>query len=267
MAMNLRAGLLVLVVAACGPQPAGVVQNVASPANSHLTIAPDQALGWLGIAPLPARDLGRWIPAGPQAVIVPLPADGLASGVTLSAIGVTGGVAHVTAGAPTKVPYGCENQQIDVLAFTGDRFAPGPVWLLPPSVPASWHPAPLAIVSPASATETQRRDTVGPLSLELARTDDLHGTLTIVRDGRALHKVAIERGQMDGADLSPLDFREGGVGIPVPVAAWSFADGGPILLVLHVPSYEGLELTPILIDDQGGRELSKMAHYLYQCAF
>jgi hypothetical protein len=263
---GVRPELLLLVAAACSSQPAGPPQNVA-PARPHVAIAPDQALGWIGLAPLPARGEGDWLPAGPQAVLVPLPAEELAAGATLSAIDTTGRVARVTAEAPAKVPFGCDDNQLDVLPFTGKRLAPGPVWLLPPAAPASWSPAALAIASPAAATEARRRYTVGPLSLELERTDATHGTLKIARGGRTLHTAAIARGEMEGADPSPLDFRTSGVSIPEPVAAWSVAEGGPILLVVLVPSYEGLHLKPLLVEDHGARELPAMATYLYRCAF
>ncbi len=271
---RVRAALLLIVAAACSSQPAPVPQNapqnVANAASPRVTIAPDQALGWIGIAPRPARDAGDWIPAGAQAVIVPTPADGLVAGATLSAIDVTGRVRRVTAGAPAKVPYGCDDHQLDVLGFTGEPAAPGPVWLLPPGAPASWRPGALPITSPVAATEARRRDTVGPLSLVLERTDrpdPTHGTLTIVRDGRTLHTAAISRGEMEGAAAAPLDLRHPGIAIPTPVAAWSFADGGPILLVLLVPSYEGLHLKPILVEHDGARELPAMTSYLYTCAF
>jgi hypothetical protein len=139
--------------------------------------------------------------------------------------------------------------------------------LLPPAAPATWSPRSVAIASPVAATEVRRRDTVGPLSLELERTDGAQGTLKIVRGGRTLHTIAIARGEMEGADPAPLDLRHPGVAIPAPVAAWSFADDGPILLVLLVPSHEGVHLKPILVEDAGARELPKLATYLYRCAF
>jgi hypothetical protein len=267
-----RAELLLLVAAACSSsQPAGAVHGAAPPvaaaAGPEVAIAPGQALGWIGIAPRPERDLGDWIPAGAQAAVIPMPVEGLAAGTALSMIDRTGKVARVTAGAPEKIRYGCEDNQLEVLPFAGARSAPGPVWLLPPSAPASWKPAPLAIATPVSASETKRRDTVGPLSLELARTDATHGSLTISRDGRALGSIAIERADMEGADPSPLDFRETEVAIPVPVAAWSLAEGGPFLLVLFERSYEGMHLRPILVEAGGIRELRELATYLYDCAF
>jgi len=259
---------LLLLAAACGSQPPAVAQNVAEPAPSSAVISPDQPLGRIGIAPLATRDAGSWIPAGPQAVLVVMPAEGIAAGAALTAIDTAGRSAPVTAAAPAKVPYGCDGQALDVLAFTGPRLQPGPVWLLPPRPPAAWAPRPLAIASPAGpATEARRRDTVGPLALELARTDATHGTLTIARAGRVLHTAAFERGAMEGADPRPLDLRGPGIAIPVPVAAWAVAEGGPILLVLLVSSYEGASLRPILVQDGGTRELPDLASYLYQCAF
>jgi hypothetical protein len=261
------AALMLLVAAACGSQPAGSPQNVTSGAGPSVAIAPDQPLGRIGIAPLRARDAGDWLPAGVQAVLVPLPAEGLTAGATLSAIDTAGRTARVTAGAPTRVPYGCDGNQLDALPFTGADLAPGPVWLLPPGALATWSPRAVAIASPGAATEVRRRYTVGPLSLELERTDRTHGTLAIVRDGRALHRVAIERGEMEGAPSTPLDFRSSGVAIPEPVGAWSLADAGPFLLVLLVPSYEGMNVKPLLVEDAGARELPELAIYLYRCAF
>jgi hypothetical protein len=261
----MRAALVVL-VAGCGAQ-AAPPHNGAREATSPLTIAPDQPLGWIAIAPRAARAPGDWIPAGPQAAVLPMPSEGIAAGTTLSAIDTAGRVTRVTADGAAKVPYGCDSNQLDVVAFTGDRSAPGPVWLLPPAAPEAWQPHALAIVSPVSAVEDRRRDTVGPLTLELARSDATHGTLAIMREGRAVHKLAIERAAIEGADAGPLDLSQPGVAIPVPVAAWSLVDGGPILLVLLVPSYEGIHLTALLVEAGAARELPALAVYLYRCAF
>ena len=248
-------------------QPAQAQADISAIVVKHLTISRDQPLGWIGIAPRPTRSSGDWLPAGSQAVLVPMPAEGIAAATMLSAIDTTGNTARVTAGAPTKVPYGCDGNQLDVIAFTGAKATPGPVWLLPPTAPAIWRPRSIAIVSAAAATEARRRDTVGPLSLDLERSDDAHGTLTIARDGRVLHRAAIARAPMAGADPDPLDFTQPGVAIPIPVAAWSVVDGGPILLVLRVQSYEGMHLTAILVEEDAARELPALATYLYRCAF
>jgi hypothetical protein len=165
------------------------------------------------------------------------------------------------------VPYGCENNGLDVLPFSGAGSVPGPVWLLPPEAPETWRPEALDIAPRVAATELRRRDTIGPLSLELERTAAARGTLTILRAGRALHTLPFERAAMKGAPAALLDLRYPGVGIPDPIAAWSIAEDGPILLVLRVPGYEGLTLQPILVEDTGARALEAMQVYLYRCAF
>ncbi len=200
-------------------------------------------------------------------MIVPLPAQGLAAGATLSAIDTTGRVTRVTAGAPSKLPYGCDQHQLDVIAFAGDRSAPGPVWLLPPGAPASWQPRPLGIGAPVAVSEASRRDSVGPLVLELTRSDATHGTIAIVRSGQTIYTAPIAREAMEGAPAEPLDFRHPGVAIPVPAAAWSLSASGPILLVLRMASYEGTHLTPLLVEADRAHELTAMAAYLYSCAF
>lgn len=269
MSMNSAcAGLSLLVFAACSSQHAATPQNVAGIGGTRIIIELGQHLGWIGLAPLPARDEQSWLPVDTHAALVMLPAEDLVDRPTVSAIDTTGHVARLTPSTmQVQVPYGCDDNKLDAIVFTGDKLAPGPVWLLPPDAPASWHPKPLAIATPVEASETRRRDTVGPLALELERTDGTHGTLKIMRGGRAIHVRKIERAEMEGAPSTPLDFRQPGVAIPVPVAAWSIAEGGPILLVLQVPSYEGLSLHSILVEDSGGRELGAMETYLYRCAF
>jgi hypothetical protein len=262
--------LVLSAVAACAASPP-VATTDGPPASPRVAIARDQALGWIGLAPRPARDPGDWLPVGRQAVLVPMPTDrptaGLAAGTTLRAIDARGSTTQVTSAGPTRVPYGCDDQQLDMIAFTGGALAPGPVWLLPPGAPASWRPRALAIARAGEATKARRRDTVGPLTLELVRSGAARATLAIARQGRVLHTAAIVRDEMAGADPAPLDLRHPGVAIPELVAAWSFADAGPVLLVLEVPSYEGVHLTPLLVEDDRVRELPALAAYLYRCAF
>jgi len=253
--------------AACAGPASAPQHNAPRDTGEPIAIAPGQPLGWIGVAPRVTPDPGDWLPAGPQAVIVPLPAEGLAAGVLLSAIDTAGRVSHVTAGAPSKLPYGCDQNQLDVVALAGDRSAPGPVWLLPPTAPGSWQPHPLAIGAPVAVGEASRRDTVGPLVIELTRSDATHGTLAIARGGRTIYTAPIAREAMEGAPAEPLDFRHPGVAIPVPAAAWSLSARGPILLVLRVASYEGTHVTPILVEADRARELTAMAVYLYSCAF
>src|SRR5262249_49538746 len=177
--------------AACAAPASAPPHNGASDSGERIAIAPGQPLGWIGIAPRATPDPGDWLPAGSQAVIVPLPAEGLAAGALLSAIDTAGRVSRVTAGAPSKLPYGCDQNQLDVVALTGDRSAPGLVWLLPPAAPASWQPRPFAIGAPVAVGEASRRDTVGPLVIELSRGDATHGTFAIARGGRTIYTAPI----------------------------------------------------------------------------
>ena len=258
-------------LAACAA-PLAAPPHHATPAAPR-AISADQPLGWIALAPRPvgaAREVGDWLPVGAH-MLVPRPTEGsvgLAAGDALAVIDTAGAIAHVTVGAPIRLPYGCDRNQLDAIALTGERLAPGVLWLLPAGASASWQPRPLAIATGVESGPARRRDTVGPLELELVRRDDTHATLAISRSGRLVHTAPITRVAIAGADAEPLDLGGGGVAIPAPVAAWSIGLGtGAILLVLQVPAYEGTHLTPILVEPDRAREVTAMAVYLYRCAF
>ncbi len=239
------------------------------PSNSgHTAAGPIKAtepLGWLGLAPSPAPDDASpgFLPTDAQHPLVAV--DGTRLARSLLAIDTRGTIARFTAGAGTKIRHGCDGHELDVTPFIGPRLAPGVVWLLPPGMPASWHPTPLAIV--ARSTTPARRDyAIGPLVIELARTAKLRGSLVISRAGTRIHAAPIERQLMDGADDAPIDLAEGGPAIPEPVAAWSIT-GDAILVVLHEPSYEGDSLRAVLVETSSARALDDMQLYLYRCAF
>ncbi|HET9626907.1 MAG TPA: hypothetical protein VFP84_36360 [Kofleriaceae bacterium] len=237
------------------------------PHGSPVTLAADQALGWLGVAPRSSPAPGDWLPAGPSSVVVAMPASGLTAGTALSGVDTAGHVARLTAGAPSKLAYGCDQNRLDVVALSGARLVPGPVWLLPANAPATWRPAPVAIAPLGTASQAHRRTAIGPLALDLRRIDATHGTLAITRPGHTMFTQPFERAAIDGAPGDPLDLRGDGVAIPVPIAAWSLGADGPILIVLRVASYEGTHLTPILVEAERAREVTAMASYLYSCAF
>jgi hypothetical protein len=255
-------------LAACSPPPPPVPHNVAPPAQ-RVHVAATDSLGWLALAPTPKRNdkAPSWLPVDDHhPLLIPGAAEGLLPGAVLTAIATRGGPTRAVAGAPTSIHYGCDQNQLDIVPLTGDHLAPGVVWLLHTSVPSTWSPAPLDIAS-SRATATERHYTVGPLGFDLQRRDDTHGTLAITHEGRTVHTAPFERGEMEGADASPLDLSGEGPGIPAPVAAWSIAPGGPFLVVVVQPGYEGVTLSPWLIDDEAARPIEAMSLYLYSCAF
>jgi len=235
--------------------------------GSVVHIAPTEPLGWLGLATA-AKDSDSVPQHAPISAAHPLVAvterDALPGSV--AAIATTGGIEQFTTGPRAEVPYGCDGNALEVTTFTGPRLTPGAVWLLPPTRPTSWQPTPLPITS-RNSTAAQRTYAIGPLTLDLTRTADLRGTLTLRRDGKVIHTAPFERHLMDGADTAPIHLAEGGPGIPEPVAAWAIAASGPILLVLTQPGYEGTTLRPLLVEATSARAIESMEMYLYSCAF
>ena len=261
----MRTGWLVVAIVGCSAPREPLTNTVAG--GSAVRIGPSDPLGWLGLAPAPAHSetAPGYAPINAEHPLVTVAAhDELPSSVT--AIGTSGGLHPFTTGPRTEIRYGCEENQLDVTTLAGPRLPPGAVWLLPPARPASWQPAALAITSRTQAP-AQRTYAIGPLALELTRTGDLRGALTIRRDGRVVHTATFERHLMDGADTSPIDLAQGGPGIPEPIAAWSIAEVGPILLVLTQPGYEGTTLQPLLVEATSARAIESMVTYLYACAF
>ena len=261
----MRTWWITLALLACSA-PREPLTNTAT-AGSSLRIGPTEPLGWLGLATATKNGdtVPRHAPVSPSHPLITL-AERDALPASVAAIATTGGVEQFTTGARAKVPYGCDDHTLEVTAFTGPRLTPGVVWLLPPTRPTNWQPAPVAITS-RIATPAQRTYAIGPLALDLTRTSDLRGTLTISRDGKPIHTAPFERHLMEGADTAPLSLVEGGPGIPEPVAAWAIADSGPIMLVLTQPGYEGTTLRPILVEATSARVIEAMEMYLYSCAF
>jgi len=259
MASPTRAPILVvgLALGACSTPAPPAPRNVAAP-SATLRLAASAPLGSLALAPATTHD--GWIPVATASAVAP--GSSVPAGTSVTAIG-TGAAVQLTAGPATRLPYGCDNNQIDVVPLAGPRIAPGVVWLLPAG--AAWTPTALPITS--SRTPAASQFTIGPLTLDLRRRDAVRGTLTITRAGRAIYTAPFERGAMEGADASPIDLTEDGPGIPQPVAAWALAPRGPVLVVLLQPGYEGVTLAPVLVEVDAAREVEAMSLYLYRCAF
>lgn len=257
-----------LLLVACSSPRETVPSNVAE--ATVVRVAPTDPLGWIGLATVPARtDELAYIPVNAAHPLVVPVADHAAPAGTVSVVGMRGTPTPFTAGAKTQIRFGCEDNQLDVIPFAGPRLPPGPAWILPPNPPPTWAPAPLAITQ-TRATPAASQYAIGPLTLDLARTQDpLRGTLTITRDGRKVHTAPFERQLMDGAEpsMATLDLSEYGPGIPTPVGAWAIAADGPFLLAVLQPGWEGVTLAPLLVDDAGAHPIEAMTMYLYYCAF
>lgn len=261
----MRAWLPLLVLVACGAPRDGGVHNVAAAAD--VRVAPTDPLGWIGLSPAPAPTAdASYLPITTQHAVVVPHDPGRPLPPRVAAVATRGAIARFTTGAVTRLRYGCEDNTLELVPLAGPRVPPGPVWVLPPRMPAGWQPTPLALRA-GRASAAARTYVAEPLTIELARQDASRGTLTIARAGRTIHTRPFERHRMEGADPSPIDLAEGGPGIPEPIAAWSIAPGGPILLVLSQPGYEGVTLAALLVEAERARPVDALTTYLYACAF
>lgn len=256
---------LVLLVAACSgaptPAPPAPANTAPAAAAAPLVLPPTASLGSLALAPAaPGSTADDWLPVATAAVVAP--GASVPAGTSVTAIG-RGAPVRLTAGAATKIGYGCDGNQLDVLPFTGAHVDPGVVWLLPAA--ATWTPTALAIT--ASRSSAAATYTIGPIVVALARTKPMEGTLLISRGDTNVLATHFTKSQMDGAPNTPADLAADDPGVPRPVAAWELAPRGPILLVLLQPGYEGVTLQPVLVEAAGTRDLADMTLYLYRCAF
>ncbi|MGN6111078.1 MAG: hypothetical protein ACTHU0_38630 [Kofleriaceae bacterium] len=265
--------VVVPVAAACSapeasrsaPAPSPSASRQATPPPPAVAVRPDEPLGVLALAP---RGDGppSWLPHGDAAAVVPSGEHALAAGVARQVIDHSGRIATVATGAPESLPYGCEDNQLGVVPFRGASLAPGAVWILPDPPPRTWHPVALQIAA-RGGTSVRRAFEIGPIRLVLARSGDpQRGTLTFSRGDRVLATEAIERAGMAGDD-APLDLTREGPGVPAPVAAWTIGEGGPIVVALVTPGYEGIQLSGWMIERDHAREVPELGSYWYQCAF
>jgi hypothetical protein len=263
-------GLLAL-LAACGgessPGPAPI-RNTAVPVVATALPA-DAALGELGIAPTAKRDEGSWLPAGPAPFLVEEALrEGKGPPPSWIATDTGGTDARVTYGKTMQIQYGCDNNMMTVSALDGDtaKLRPGLLWLRPVDS-AIRAPKPVPIANLGKVTAARRDFAIGPLALELVRTEAKLGVANVLWSGKLVHQMKIERHDMQGADNAvPMDFVEGGVGVPVPEVAWSIGDAA-VLLVFRVESYEGLSFKALVVNAETGRSVDPMTMYLYRCAF
>lgn len=272
--LTLAAVTATATAAACGssaPAPAPL-RNTAgdSPAGARITVDAATPLGALGLGAAQLRDdeLPYWVPITAVApVVAPLEAE-LVAGTSYTVVPSDGATAvTMRAGASAAVKYGCDDNATDLIPLDGPVVAPGLVWILPPSAPATWAP----LAEPLTAVETtrdRRHWTAGTLALTLARTGDSHATFTIRDNGAAAHHERAERHLMDGADASPIDLAaQRWPGIPTPAAVFRLAAGGPYLVVLDRSGYEGVTFETLLVGAGDVRTVESLRLSLYYCAF
>jgi hypothetical protein len=268
--MNRIATCLLAALAACGsPRAAEPPRNVAP--EPGLAISPTQSLGWLGLVPAPTGDseLPSYLPVHAQFPLVLSPPLSGRVEQRVSAIGTSGKLTTYKPAAKTQITFGCDNNTLEVTPFIGKRLPPGVAWILPYDAPSTWQPEALALRVEANAPE-RARFTAGPLVIELARTAATTGTLALARGGRTLYTQPFERSTMDGAppEALAIDLTERDMpGIPSPIGAWSIVPGGPILVALHTPGWEGSSLSALLVEDDRVRTADALTTYLYRCAF
>ncbi len=263
--------LVLLLLVACGEpsSPAPIVQNTA--VGAPMALPSDAALGVLAVAPVPNRDRVTWVPVGTGPFLVEASLrEGKGPPPSWLAVDGAGAETRLTYGATAEVPYGCDGNHMTVTMLDGARskLQSGLLWLRPVEQVA-WTPKAVPITHvPAKVTAARRDFTIGPVVVELVRTEPKRGVVNVVWRGRLVHQMTIERHDMDGADnAAPLDFTEGGIAVPVPEAAWSFGDERALVVVFRVNSYEGIGFKTIVVNPETGRTVDSMAMYLYQCAF
>ncbi len=263
--------LLLALLIACGDKSTTGPAPIRNTATSGPTDAlpADDAMGELALVPVPSRDTETWLPVGTGPVLVEgVLREGKGPPPSWLAVDTAGTETKLSYGKTAQLPYGCDSNAMTVNQLEGDagKLRPGLLWLRPVAR-AAWTPKAAAIRNGDKVTPARRDLVIGPARVEVVRTADKQGVVTIVRDGRMVHQMTFERSDMEGADnATPINLVEGGPGVPVPEAAWTFGSD-LLVIVFKVPGYEGLSFKTLVVNAQAGRAVDSMAMYLYHCAF
>ena len=251
--------------------------------SATLTIDAAQSFGWLGLAPAPPSngadaglDAPYWAPHGVVSpAVVPGQDPKLADGTRVTVVPSRGAPVALVTGAPTKIQFGCDQNELEVVPLVTPatidqnmpvRFPPGIVWILPVDAPKEWHPRALA-VTPGPRRVDEARWSIGSLELVATKISRMKVALAVFANGTQLTRTQGEKYVMDGADDSPVDLSaDGDPGVSFPIAAYEIVPGGPVLLVLFTPGYEGISIATRLVQASGTRETDASLG-LYLCAF
>lgn len=215
--------------------------------------------GWLGFSAVKpdAKTESYWTPAHPKAQVVLFSEawKDVPEGVRVKLVDAAGTAQEGTYLGTSTERYGCEENTATFAAFSAPSpFPEGPVWVLPADnaegaqavpvreVPAAELPADVlkrAGVAKARAKEVRAYE-AGGLTFVLAKKGKLKGLMTVFLEGQPVDKEELGKGEMEGADESPLDlFSPHEVGVPRPLGAFRFGADGPLSVVLGTRSYEG----------------------------
>jgi hypothetical protein len=259
--------LVIAVLAGCGTAPPPALANT-SAARAPLVVRAADITGALGFAPRPATTSpDDWLPLAsapglyiPRAAAPPI-------GTALRAVPADATAPRVVeVGAAAAIPYGCEQQTLDVATVAIDAaVAPGVVLFLPARLPAGWAPRARPLTD--RATAAARTTTAGAVAITTTRIDDARAHVAIAVAGRAVYAHDAARPAMEGDDGPAVDLRGDTPGIPRAIAVFELAPDGPVLVVLRTPGYEGVAFTTLLVDEDRATAVPALATYLYQCAF
>ncbi|MEZ4365126.1 MAG: hypothetical protein R2939_02420 [Kofleriaceae bacterium] len=260
---------LVLGVVGCGgaTTPAAVGHQ-AGPSSPSLVVEPSQVRGALAYAPAPVDgERDDLMPTSADPTIVEDTATTSLRGPVL-ALPSRGAAVEVTAGAPRTIRHGCDGNTLEVTPWAGaGAVAPGLVWLAPQPWPAGWAPAAVEIEA-EPATQAAHRYRAGRLGVEVTALGPREGELRLRFDDVERMVAPLSQDAMDGAELPPLDLRPPrDVGEPAPIAAWSLAPAGPVVVVMYTEGFEGFVLDSYLVDERGATRLEQLGGGLYYCAF
>jgi hypothetical protein len=242
--------------------------------------------GWLGFTALApdAKPENSWTPSHPKAQVVLFSEawTNVPAGLRVKLVDASGTTQEGTYLGTSTERYGCEENTATFAAFNAPRpFPEGPVWVLPPEaegaqavpvreVPAAELPADVlkrAGVAKPKAKQVRAYE-AGGLTFVLAKKGKLKGLMTVFQDGEPVGKEELGKGDMEGADASPLElFSPHEVGVPRPLAAFRFGADGPLSVVLGSRSYEGHNFWLTTRRGTETKVSREDGEYIYFCAF
>ena len=156
------------------------------------------------------------------------------------------------------------------------------MWVLPPdtegaqAVPVSEVPAaelPADVLKGAGIAKKPKAKEVRAYAADgftfvLAKKGKLKGLMTAFLEGQPVGKETLGKGEMEGADESPLNlYSPDEVGVPRPLGAFRLGADGPLAVVLGSRSYEGQGFWLATRRGTEAKLSRDDGEYIYFCAF